>query len=243
MWVEADENGLYEFAPMPLGDYFLSAPAPAVADNDVSGIIETLEESEDEDELLAAIGEAYAIFTGANDPLLNGQGQSFNPGSWGYSAGALTYDSHSAQVDITYLPNGTISGTVKNDKGTPIGAQVRLTGVGPNTDGSLGFIIRSELMSDPALGTFSFDGAAIMGSFGLQAATPFYPVVATYSDQTTLQSPDATDIILQFPEDIETNGRLTGTVYTPEEPRWAGRPRVHQLWGRLRHPDRRGRAL
>lgn len=216
-WVEADENGEYVFAPMGLDSYFVSAPAPFTAETDVTGILQTLSDADATDEEIQdAVLEAYEIFTGVNDPFINGTGLEFSPGEWGYTNTALTYDGQSIQADISYLPTGTVSGIVKNDKGTPIGARVRLTGVGPMQDGSLGFRIRGERDSDPALGTFEFPGALMVGSFGLQAATPFYPVVVQYDSQTTHAAPDATGIELVFPPDAEVNGRLTGTVYQPD---------------------------
>src|SRR5439155_9203809 len=112
-----------------------------------------------------------------------------------------------------FLREGTIAGIVLNGQGVPIGGRVRLTGVGPLPDGSPGIIVRAERNTDPALGTFEFPGQAMAGDWALQAASPFYPVVITANGHTTSIDPDATNVVLQFPPERETKGRLTGTVF------------------------------
>src|SRR6185369_5771825 len=72
------------------------------------------------------------------------------------------------------------------------------------------------VLSDPALGTFSFPNGILAGPFGLQAASPFFPVVISTSGQTTSTEPDSTNNVLQFPATREINGRLTGTVFDPD---------------------------
>jgi hypothetical protein len=215
MWTVADANGVYRFENLPLADYTVSAPAPPVFDTDVSGLLNTIK-SGGEDEILAAVGEALAIFTGAADPLLNGEGDNFNPLTWGFSKTRLTFDGQTVVADIRYLREGTVSGVVLNGQGVPIGARVRLTGIGPKSNGQPGTIIRGERNSDPALGTFEFPNQALAGSWGLQAASPFYPVVITASGQTSSVDPDAEDVVLQFPAVNEVNGRLSGTVRLPD---------------------------
>ena len=53
-------------------------------------------------------------------------------------------------------------------------------------------IIRGERNSDPALGTFIFEEQALIGDWGLQASSPFFPVVLSTSGRTTSLQPDAT---------------------------------------------------
>src|SRR5262249_34908539 len=127
----------------------------------------------------------------------------------------LTFDGQTVAVDIRLLRPGTVSGIVLNGQGVPIGAKVRLTGIGPLPNGEPSFIIRGDLNSDPALGTFTFTNGILVGAFGLQAASPFFPVVLSASGQTTSTDPDSTNNVLQFPATRDVNGRLTGTVFDP----------------------------
>ncbi len=215
LWTPANANGVFRFDNLSLGDYTVSAPAPPVADNDVSGILDVLAGRPSQDELLGAIGDAFAIFTGANDPLLNGDGADFLPITWGFSDTQLQFDGDVKTVVITFLSEGTVRGTVRNGEGVPIGARVRLTGIGPNANGKPVTQIRGERDSDPALGTFVFPGQALEGSFGLQAASPFFPSVATASGQITDLDLDVT-ADLHFDPAREVNGRITGTVLGPD---------------------------
>ena len=212
LWVKADAEGRFVFENIALDDYTVSAPAPPVADNDVSGILDTLSGSPSSDEMLAAITRAFEIFTGVNDPLLNGEGANFNPLDWGYTDTELSFDGQTQIIEVQFLPRGTISGTVRNGQGVPIGARVRLTGIGATKNGDKGFVIRGERNSDPALGTFEFPGEALAGDWGLQAASPFFPAAISISGQTNRIEPDATGLLLQFPDGATINGRLTGTV-------------------------------
>ncbi|MEX0330624.1 MAG: tandem-95 repeat protein [Puniceicoccaceae bacterium] len=217
LWVEADAQGNYEFPGLGLARYSVSSPAPATGgDFDASDALSAIRQGNQE-EILAAIGEAYAAFTGVDDPLLNGDGSTFNPRSWGYVDNIrLSFDGQTVVADIRHLGNSTVSGTVLNGQGVPIGARVRLTGIGPSLTGRPTMIIRGERNSDPALGTFSFEGQALIGDWGLQAASPFFPVVVSTSGRTTSLQPDATGIILQFPEVRDTNGSLSGQVLSPD---------------------------
>lgn len=214
-WVNADANGNYFFPNLGLDSYLVSAPSPPAEDRDVSGLISQIATGS-QDEILAAIGEAFAIFTGVNNPYLNGGGDTFNPLTWGYAKTKLSFDGQVAVADIRYLREGTVPGTVLNGQGVPIGARVRLTGIGPLLNGDLGFVIRGERNSDPAVGTFSFPGQLLAGDWGLQAASPFFPVVISTSGRTTSVDPDATGIVLQFPATQEINGRLKGIVLMPD---------------------------
>lgn len=214
-WVETDALGNYKFENLGLKDWDVSSPAPAAANNDTSQLLTQIRNGSEE-EIEAAIGEAFAVFTGQANPYLNGEGEVFNPLTWGYARASLTFDGQTAVADIRYLRQGTIAGKVLNGQGVPIGARVRLTGIGPLLNGAPSFILRGERDSDPALGTFEFVGQALVGSWGLQAANPFYPVVISQSGQTTSVEPHATNIVLQFPPKTEVDGRLAGTVFNPD---------------------------
>ncbi|HKS38859.1 MAG TPA: LamG-like jellyroll fold domain-containing protein, partial [Verrucomicrobiae bacterium] len=214
-WIKADAQGNYRFEDMSLGDYTVSAPAPPAQDTDAAGLISTLRDGSEE-EIQAAIGEAFAIFTGAGDPYLNGEGANFNPGSWGFTRARINFDGETVVADIRFLREGTIAGTVLNGQGVPIGARLRLTGIGPLANGTPGVVIRGERNSDPALGTFAFNGQLLVGDWTLQAASPFYPVVLTQSGRTSSIDTDETNVVLQFPLVREVEGRLTGTVFNPD---------------------------
>ncbi len=215
LYVTADDEGRYAFEGMGLGGYTLSAPGPAVATRDVSGLLSKIRTGTEE-EILAAFQEALEIFTGVNDPFLNGEGANFNPATWGFTTARIDFDGQTANADIRFLREGTVRGVVVNAQGVPIGAQVRLTGLGPLANGAPSTVIRGEMTSDPALGTFEFPGALLAGPWGLQVASPFYPTVLTTSGQTTQVDPDATGIVMQFPPVREVNGSLAGRVFQPD---------------------------
>lgn len=216
-WVPVNAQGFYRFEGLELALHTLSAPAPPSENTDVTGILQTLSnQGASQAQIQAAIGEAVAIFTGANNPLLNGQGANFNPLSWGFIKVPLVRDGEVITRDIQFFGVSTIAGTVLNGQGVPIGARVRLTGVGPAVNGAPSFIVRGERNSDPALGTFEFTGQALIGDWGLQAASPFFPVVISASGLSTSLAPDATNVVLQFPRDRESKGRIAGRVFNPD---------------------------
>ena len=216
LWTRADESGTYAFDNLPLDDYTLSAPAPPIADTDVDPILDALASNPSSNELAAAIERAFDIFTGKSDPLLNGEGARFSPLDWGYARTSIRFDGQVVVQNVQFLPRGTVSGTVLNGQAVPIGARVRLTGIGPRPNGDAGFIVRGELDSDASDGTFVFEDQLLAGDFGLQSATPFYPAPISLAGRTTRIDPDATGLVLQFPSEALVNGRLMGIVETPE---------------------------
>ena len=220
LWVKADGQGRYEFPGLGLsgpigGAYDVSAPAPPVEEPfDGEGAAAALKDASAE-EVAAIIGEAFSAFTGVNNPLLSG-GPPFNPNVFGFKkAVSLGFDGATEVADIRYLGPSKISGVVKNGQGVPIGARVRLTGIGPNGIGYPTFVTRAELNSDPALGTFEFNGQAFVGDWGLQSASPFFPTVISVAGRTTSLDPDVSGVVLQFPPVREINGSLTGRVLLP----------------------------
>jgi hypothetical protein len=188
-----------------------------VFNTDVTGLLQTIgNQDSSADQIQAAIGEAFAIFTGAADPLLNGEGAAFNPNRFGFLETDLVADGEVRNITIQFLRASTIAGTVLNGQGVPIGARVRLTGIGPAGNGMPTTVLRGERNSDPALGTFAFERQAFIGSYGLQAASPFFPIVITASGFTSEIQPDDTNVVLQFPAAREVNGRLAGLIFDPD---------------------------
>ncbi len=211
----ADTNGVYSFPNMGLGQYIVSAPANVTAPQLDASEISTQLDSGSEAEILAAYQEAVTVFVGANDPLVNGDDLNFAPSAWGYNTANLNYDGANINADIHFIPQGSVSGTVLNGQGIPIGAEVQLTGLGPDENGSPTTTIRGEITSDPATGHFAFTNALMAGNWGLEAASPFYPTVVKTNGVTTEFNLNVTGIILQFPPVSDVNGSIAGHVYYP----------------------------
>ena len=215
-WTDANTNGDYVFENLGLGSYTLSAPANAVSPQlNTSALLDQIR-SGNEDQILAAFEEAATVFVGANDPLLTGAQQNFRPSIWGYSPATIRFDGDNVNADVHFLIVGNVSGTVLNSQGVPIGARVRLTGLGPDLTGLPTVTIRGEMNSDPATGQFTFPHALFPGSFGLQAASPFFPVVISLNGFTTPIDPDASGLALQFPPERNLNGSIAGRVFYPD---------------------------
>jgi len=216
LWVEADGGGNYAFENLGLDTFSVSAPAPEVADTDVSGLIEQIQ-SGGEADVATAYEEAIKIFIGANDPFLSGNQANFRPSTFGFVENVrIRFDGDNVLADIRYLPQGTVSGRVFNHQGVPIGARVRLTGIGPSATGRPQLTIRGERDSDPATGDFIFPGQLMAGPWGVQVATPFYPIVLQQSGTTTVVDTDVTNLVFQFPSAREVNGRIAGRVFYPD---------------------------
>ena len=215
-WTTADSNGNYVFENLAPGIYTLSAPANATAPVlDQSSLMDQIS-SGDEDQILAAFQTAINVFVGGEDPLINGADDNFRPSTWGYTSATIRFDGDTANADIHFLQLGSISGVVLNDQGVPIGARVELTGFGPDPTGEPSTTIRGLADSDPATGQFSFPNELFPGTWGLQAASPFYPVVISKSGFTTPLSLDVSNVVLQFPPQKEVNGVIAGHVYYPD---------------------------
>lgn len=226
-WVDVDGQGRYAFDNFGPGHYVMSAPSGPALNNDVSGLLETLRTSSSEAEIQAAIETAFAIFTGAADPYLNGEGANFNPLTWGYAETDITHDGQTVVADIRYLRSGTVSGRVVNGQGVPIGARLRLNGLGPLPTGYPSVIIRGERDSDPATGLFEFPNALLVGPWNVQAANPFYRVILTESGFSTSVDPNVSNLVMRFPPVREVNGRLAGHVLNPDGTPAAAGVRVH----------------
>lgn len=215
-WTDADGQGNYVFENLGLGHYTLSAPANATAPQlDVAKLTEQIR-SGNEDEILTAFEEAVRVFVGADDPLVTGAQLNFRPITWGFTEATLRFDGQSVQANVRMLREGSVKGRVLNHQGVPIGARVRLTGLGPARNGEPKITIRGERDSDPATGEFIFPGQLLVGPWSVQAASPFYPAVIQVNGFTTEIDPNATNVVLQFLSIRETNGRLAGRVLNPD---------------------------
>ncbi len=231
MWITANSSGLFSFDNLGLDTYELSAPAPPVEDFDPDLAISQIRTG-DRAQIETAINAAFAAFTGASDPFLNGEGANFNPEQWGFTRDvALRFDGETVITSVRYLPRASISGMVRNGQGVPIGAKVRLTGLGPKPNGEPTMRIKADLNSNPALGTFSFPNGTFIGDWGLQAASPFFPVVVSTSGRTTQLDPEVRDVVLQFPPVQESNGSLSGQVLQADGSSAGGDVRVQISFG------------
>ena len=200
-WTDANAEGYYGFDNIGLGAHLVSAPAPPVQGQPPGqGVALT-----DSEALLAASVDAFTLYASgfARTP--------HNPGSWGFTRTVLLQDGVTVTANVNYLRRGQVSGEVRNGNDVPIGAEVQLLGLVPNDRGLPTMGLVGGGMSDPATGLFSFGGLNV-GDFTVAAASPFYPRPVRHSGRTEHQSPDVHGILLQFPWDRETNGRLTGTV-------------------------------
>ncbi|HLH54539.1 MAG TPA: carboxypeptidase regulatory-like domain-containing protein, partial [Verrucomicrobiae bacterium] len=215
-WTVADTNGNYVFENLGLGGYTLSAPANAVTPQLNESDLQAQISSGNEQQIMAAFNEAISVFVGANDPLVNGDQLKFRPSSWGFTSAKIVFDGQNVNADIKFIVQGSVSGTVLNGQGVPIGAEVRLTGLGPDINGNPVMTIRGDATSDPATGAFGFTNVLLAGPFGLQSASPFYPVIISTNGFTTPLTPDATGIILQFPPVNDVNGSIAGHVFNPD---------------------------
>lgn len=215
-WTDADAEGNYVFENLPLGEYTVSAPANAVAPQlNVAELGEQIRSGK-EDQIMAAFKEAVRVFIGADDPIVNGEHYNFRPSFWGYTSAGIKFDGASANADVRFIPQGTVSGRVLNGQGVPIGARVMLTGIGPSLSGAPMQTVRGEANSDPATGQFIFRNQLLAGPWKLQAASPFYPTVISTNGFTTVLDPDALNLDLQFPPVREVNGRIAGRVFYPD---------------------------
>lgn len=208
LWTKVDQNGFFKFINIPPGEYIVSAPAPPV--RKTAEELEELADNGSDEELMAAIQDAFASYAGVNTST------NFNPGTWGYTTTTVLNDGHTAPADVRYFPVGSVSGIVVNDQAVPIGARVRLTGLGMRENGSPGFMVRGDRDSDAATGEFLFSNVLTVGDWGVQAASPFYTVVLSTSGRTTDSFPNVTNLVMQFPPRKDTHGRLTGRVVYPD---------------------------
>lgn len=228
-YTKANESGVFRFINLPPGQYTVSAPAPPVSKTDEE-LMEELR-SEDNEQIMAALTEAFTLYSGVNTPSLGGTNATFNPGSWGYTTTSILADGGIGQANITYLKQGTVSGIVLNHQGVPIGAKVRLTGIGPAENGEPVMTLLGDQNSDPAEGTFLYPGRLKVGDWGVQVASPFYAVVMSQSGRTTDGDLNVTNLVFKFPPRQDTHGRLAGRVFNPDGTPVGAGVNVHTLFG------------
>lgn len=209
LWTKVNDSGFFKFINIAPGEYTVSAPAPPVT-KPVDELIEDLENAS-EDEIMAAVSDAFALYAGVTPTYTN-----VNPGTWGYTKTRVLADGDTGTADIRYFPVGSVSGIVLNDQSVPIGARVRLTGLGRAENGAPTMTIVGDKDSDAATGEFSFPGRLMVGDWGIQVASPFYTVVLSESGRTTDLQPNVTNLVMQFPPRRDTHGRLTGRVVHPD---------------------------
>ena len=89
------------------------------------------------------------------------------------------------------------------------------SGLGVNEDATVGMVPKHPLNSDPSSGQFEIQGITV-GPWGVQCASPFYPVVLSLSGSTTKTTRDVLDLVLRFPPIRDFNGRLVGAVLNPD---------------------------
>ncbi len=248
-WVVSDANGFYRFENIEPGPHVISAPSGPVDDTDVSGVLNTLGNDPNEGQLGAALQKAFAIFTGASNPLLNGEGGKFRPDSWGYINADVRFDGDVVVQDVQFFRKGTVTGQVLNGQDVPISAKVRLTGLLPANNGAPMLRVLGDQNSDPATGEFAFPDSVFFGSpgkprtgqvtpgtFGLQAASPFFPVVLSEGGLLTELITSA-HRIMKFPPPREISGQIAGQVFNPDGGPAAEGVRILVPAGRHIRPD------
>lgn len=211
-FVRADRDGRFLWEGLPLGQsYQLSAPSVSPPVNDTS--VPTEDEIQADPE--AAFNRALKVFMGVNDPLLNGEGAAFNPPSFDETMVTLNFDGETREVTFRMRPLGRIAGLVETSQGIPIGARVRVSGPGLSPKMNPGFVIRGDVDSDAAAGTWEVREVAV-GQIQVQAASPFFPQVISTQVITDPLDRDSTNVVLRFPAAREVNGRLAGRVFHPD---------------------------
>ncbi len=211
-WVEADDDGQFEFPGMSPGEYIVSAPSPPVTEDTETLLNDAL--GQGDEEVLAAVGRAVdSIQTVINRRY--GDAPLVPSGAFGFTRVVVRGDGDVAQADIQFLPTGVVGGTVLNDQGVPIGARLRLTGLGLNERGEPVTRILGDRDSDAATGAYRFSGLPL-GPWAVQAASPFYPTVLLTNGVTSRDELSVSNLVMQFPPRRATHGRLAGTVVNPD---------------------------
>lgn len=211
-WVEANDDGEFEFPGMAPGEYIVSAPSPPVTEDTESLIDEALGRTDEE--VLAAVGRAADSIRTVIQRRY-GDAPLVPSGDFGFTRVVVRADGDVAQADIQFLPTGVVDGRVLNDQGVPIGARVRLTGLGLNERGEPATRILGDRDSDAASGVFRFSNLP-QGPWAVQAASPFYPTVLLTNGVTRRDELTISNLVLQFPPRRATHGRLVGTVVNPD---------------------------
>lgn len=201
LWTQADATGRYTFDGLGLGTYDVVAPSPPITE--LQG--PPVPGSSAREVMAASVADLTAIFSSAYGPPPP------MSGSFGFARDVeLTLDGQIVTQDITYLAEGTISGTVENSSGVPVGAEVEVSAFGPNETGEPGVRVVGTTLSDPTTGAFSFSGVRV-GPVRVVASSPLAPGPATFQFLTTVANPDRTNIELTLPAP-QLQGAIAGTV-------------------------------
>jgi hypothetical protein len=243
-FVIANNQGVFTFPDMPLGDYLLQAPGPSA-----ESLIEFLEangydpnsvftsgdgpgepppppSSSDASAVIAAYQNAVQAFLTVDESLLGLPDE--DRGGFGWNKVRLFQDGVSQVANIEFLAEGTVSGRTISATGQPTGALVRVSALKVSRSGAPSFGELERKQSDAATGEFSFSGiprfdletfqtAGVRGGdFALEAAHQFSPTIVQFRDQLNTASPDRNDIVLQFPAAAVTNGTARGVVLMPD---------------------------
>ena len=242
-FVIANNQGVFTFPDMTLGDYLIQAPGPSA-----EALTEFLESngydpnvaftsgdgpgappsptSGNASAVIAAYQNAVQTFLSVDESLLGLPDA--NLGGFGWNKVRLFQDSVTQVADIRFLAQGTVSGRTLDSAGRPTGALVRVSALKVSTTGAPSFGELQRLNSDAATGEFSFGGiprfdlatfqtAGVRGGdFTLEAAQQFSPVIVQFRDQLNTANPNRANIVLQFPAATETNGTASGIVLMPD---------------------------
>ena len=225
-FVIANNQGVFTFPDMTLGDYLIQAPGPSA-----EALTEFLESngydpnvaftsgdgpgappsptSGNASAVIAAYQNAVQTFLSVDESLLGLPDA--NLGGFGWNKVRLFQDSVTQVADIRFLAQGTVSGRTLDSAGRPTGALVRVSALKVSTTGAPSFGELQRLNSDAATGEFSFGGiprfdlatfqtAGVRGGdFTLEAAQQFSPVIVQFRDQLNTANPNRANIVLAVP--------------------------------------------
>lgn len=218
-WVNANPKGEFVFDAWPIGRYIVSAPSPPVKvkpDELAERALSALQGGSGGDlsaEAAALVGELANIY--AQGTMGRFSSPDFVPTTWGFNEVELLNDGGTAFVEVQMLPGASVSGTVVNSQGVPIGANVKVFAFGPSKTGSPLVEERGEMVSDPGTGEFRFTGF-LTGPLRLDATSPLLVGRAQYEDYLEPESPTRSGVTLKFPAQAATTGRLMGQVTSAE---------------------------
>ncbi len=243
-FVIANNQGVFTFPDLPLGDYLIQAPGPSaesliqflVANGYDPSIAFTtgdgpppqqpVSSGDGLEAVRAAYQNAVRTFFSVDESLL---GLPVDTASgFGFNKVRLQQDGVSQVADVKYLQQGTVSGRTVDSAGRGTGALVRVSALKLGLSGSPLFGELERKNSDAATGAFRFSGVPRFdlatfqtagvrgGDFSLEAAQQFSPTIIQFRDQLNTANPDRADIVLQFPSAALTNGTVKGIVLMPD---------------------------
>jgi hypothetical protein len=245
-FVIANNQGVFTFPDLPLGDYLLQAPGPSaeslISFMQANGIDPTTAftsgdapagigpapppDSSNANAVLAAYQQAVQTFMTVDESILGLPMASI--GGFGWNKVQLFQDATTSTADIRFLPQGTASGRTEDGLGRPTGALTRVTALSVSETGAATVDELERKNSDAATGAFSFSGIARFdlatfqatgirgGDFTIEAAQQFSPAIVSFRGQLNTSTPNLSDIALRFPLSVETNGTVSGRVFMPD---------------------------